>query len=499
MLVAAALLLTLTPKLSLSAAAFSDISDENVSLAASVLESFGIASGYGDGAFRPDEKLSRAQFCKLAVMAMGLGNSVGSYSARTLFSDVKGGTWAAGYVNLAFSQGIINGYGNGVFGANDCVTYGQAATILLRILGYKASQVGGIWPDDYVSFASRLGLDAGTELEPGDSLTRGQAALLLYSLLLAQNSSGALYYKTLPTAGSLVSDAVVTAVENGAVSYRSASGDKTAKAAYGAAEGFKGLRGTLLLSPKGLVVGFVPSGDGYRDVKIAYVDSDTLTDADGVSYKMDGNISILGSRAAYAYAGYWYELLVGSSARLYFDSEGNVELIYSSAFDSPRVSSRVSSAVIASASGGTVVYLAGGEKLEAELDEAASGYKDWVGGRGTLLLDSDGEAAGFIPDAKSFKDIRVSSVKASGITADSGAYYKAAAGAQLYIGGKLDKYASRWYDIGKGEGLRLYFDKDGNMTWSAFRKRLRRRRGRGRDGQRENGAGRKAQDKLRGL
>ncbi len=464
MLAAAALLLSLTPALDLPAAAFSDIRDEGVSLAASVLESFGIASGYGDGTFRPDEKLSRAQFCKLAVMAMGLGDSVESYAAKTLFSDVKGGTWAAGYVNLAYSKGIINGYGNGVFGAGDGVTYGQAATILLRILGYGASQVGGIWPDDYVSFASRIGLDEGVELEAGDSLTRGQAALLLYNLLLAKDSSGAEYYKTLPTASSLVSDAVITSVENGAAGYRSASGDRTAKAAYGLSEDFEGLRGTLLLSSKGLVAGFVPSEYGYRDVKVAYVDSGTLKDADGVSHKMDGNISILGSRAAYSYSSYWYELLVGSAARLYFDSEGNVELIYSAAFTAPRVSSRVSGAVIASASDGVAAYLAGGEKEEAELDEAAAGYKDWIGSRGTLLLDSDGEAVGFIPDEKPGKDVKVSSVKASGITAASGEYCKVASGAQIYIGGELDNYSSRWYDIDEGDIARLFYDGDGNIN-----------------------------------
>jgi hypothetical protein len=88
-LISAVLLLSL-PLLPADAK-FKDIKNEDVSLAAEVLQSFGITNGYEDGTFRPEEKLSRAQFCKFAVMAMGLGERIDSYSAKILFSDVRRG------------------------------------------------------------------------------------------------------------------------------------------------------------------------------------------------------------------------------------------------------------------------------------------------------------------------------------------------------------------------------------------------------------------------
>ena len=56
-------------------------------------------------------------------------------------------------MNVAYSEGLVNGYGNGTFGPEDPVTYGQAATLLLRMLGYTSAEVGSLWPLDYTDFS----------------------------------------------------------------------------------------------------------------------------------------------------------------------------------------------------------------------------------------------------------------------------------------------------------------------------------------------------------
>ena len=139
------------------AAAFSDVTDPDTSLAVSVLEGMGIVSGYDDGNYHPDASLTRAEFAKLAVLAMGLSGQVSAAGHRTLFNDVPASHWAAGYVNLAYDQGIVNGYGNGSFGPADAVTYDQVVTILLRLLGYTSADIGPFWPADYLAFADDLG------------------------------------------------------------------------------------------------------------------------------------------------------------------------------------------------------------------------------------------------------------------------------------------------------------------------------------------------------
>ena len=113
------------------ALAFSDVSGEELS-------DLGIVSGYSDGSYHPDDALTRAQFCKLAILTEGHGDQARGSAYRTRFSDVPGGGWAAPYINLACEEGLFAGYGDGRFGPDDPVTVGQAVTVVLRLLGYTA-------------------------------------------------------------------------------------------------------------------------------------------------------------------------------------------------------------------------------------------------------------------------------------------------------------------------------------------------------------------------
>ena len=167
---AAALCLSLVPG---AGAAFTDIPDETTQVAAAVLQGLGVVSGTSGATFSPDETLTRAQMCAMAVNALGLSDQVSAAGRKTLFSDVSPAAWYNGYVNTAYGEGLVNGYGNGTFGPDDPVTYGQVATILLRMLGYTSAEVGSLWPLDYTDFCDELGLSEGLSLSPTGSLTRG--------------------------------------------------------------------------------------------------------------------------------------------------------------------------------------------------------------------------------------------------------------------------------------------------------------------------------------
>ena len=54
----------------------------------------------------------------------------------------------------AKGKNIISGYADGKFHPDRTVTVGQAVTILLRMLGYKDEDVGGVWPDSYMAEAA---------------------------------------------------------------------------------------------------------------------------------------------------------------------------------------------------------------------------------------------------------------------------------------------------------------------------------------------------------
>ncbi|WP_242965550.1 S-layer homology domain-containing protein [Flavonifractor sp. An4] len=244
------------------AASFPDVSDADTALAVEVLSGLGIVSGGSGGNYYPDQGLTRAQFCKLAVLAGGHGDQVTGSAYRTLFSDVVGSHWAAPYINLACEEGLVSGYGNGTFGPDDPVTVGQAVTVVLRLLGYTTDQVGPFWPEDYMALGEQLGLLEGVSDDPDHALTRGEAALMLYALLGQSDSTGKDYIDNL--CGSKVENAVLldTDAESG-------DGTEGMVEVYAnqnlswyepAAEldGLAGSRGTLLLDQSGRVTGFLP-------------------------------------------------------------------------------------------------------------------------------------------------------------------------------------------------------------------------------------------------
>ena len=172
---------------------FSDVSDNYTATATAVetLRLMGVLDGYGDGTFRPNAVLTRAQFCKMAVYAMDGSSELGRYSTITIFPDVKPSLWAASYINMAAKKGVIAGFADGKFKPNQTVTAGQAVTILMRGLGYKDENMGGVWPQGYMAEAQTCGLLKSTGITSAYSaLTRGQAAKLFLNLFEAKRGTG---------------------------------------------------------------------------------------------------------------------------------------------------------------------------------------------------------------------------------------------------------------------------------------------------------------------
>ena len=97
----------------------------------------GLMTGYGNGIFKPDANTSRAM---IAVMLWRLeGSPVVNYLLD--FEDVKADAWYTEAIRWAKSEGIIGGYGNGCWGPDDAVTREQMVTILWRYAQYKGYDV----------------------------------------------------------------------------------------------------------------------------------------------------------------------------------------------------------------------------------------------------------------------------------------------------------------------------------------------------------------------
>lgn len=111
---------------------FTDVAAEKwCNNAISTLFSMGIIDGYGDGAFRPDGPITRAAFTKMAVNFFDY--HVKDYDGR--FTDVEGDAWYAGYIQAAAELKLIEGFDDGTFRPDDCITRAQACAIINRTLG----------------------------------------------------------------------------------------------------------------------------------------------------------------------------------------------------------------------------------------------------------------------------------------------------------------------------------------------------------------------------
>ena len=91
----------------------------------------GIMNGVSPTAFDPDGTLTRAMLA--AVLYRAEGEPV--VADDPAFTDTQPGTWYSDAAVWASENGLIRGYGNGLFGTDDPVTREQLTVILQRYLG----------------------------------------------------------------------------------------------------------------------------------------------------------------------------------------------------------------------------------------------------------------------------------------------------------------------------------------------------------------------------
>ncbi len=163
--------------------AFTDVAaTANYAEAVQVLSALDIITGYGDGTFKPEGKITRAEYAAIVCRILDMGdagaNQVGGY-----FTDVAADHWASGYIATASQLGIVNGMGDGTFAPSAEVTYEQAVAMLVRALGYerKAQSLGG-YPTGYMMIANQESITVGTANTAGGA-ARSTVARLTYNAL----------------------------------------------------------------------------------------------------------------------------------------------------------------------------------------------------------------------------------------------------------------------------------------------------------------------------
>lgn len=156
---------------------FKDVNENHAQYEAiETLGTLNIIYGYDKNTYGADDILTRAQLCTMLVRAIYKDDI--HYSATNTFVDVDINHWAKVYIDTAYTNKLMNGYGSGVFGPEDKLTYTQAARVILNALGYGTLQ----WPIGVNTVAYELGLyDNVSVVDFEASCTRAHAAQMIYN------------------------------------------------------------------------------------------------------------------------------------------------------------------------------------------------------------------------------------------------------------------------------------------------------------------------------
>ncbi len=344
-LLSLALLFTLAP----AAGAFSDIQDLETAQEVAVLRMMGVIDGISEERFAPEATLTRAQFCKMAVIFKGDGEQEPLYRGRTIFPDVRSTHWARGYINLAVSTTIgagedgkggvrlIRGMGDGTFQPDRSVSYAEALAILLRLLGYTDADAGMNWPAGYLSLAAKTGLSEGLSLAAGQPLTRAQAAHLFYEALGTKQKNGTEYYNTrgTATAGVLLLDHDATTADGTRGAVKTTVGTFLTAEREAPAE-LLGCRGVLVRDQNDKAVLLLPRGAQERIVVRDKKDKDgsgsvqaaSITDEDGQKHPIPSDAAVYTTDSEKSFEEAWTDLRAGTPLTLYYDETGEVIALY---------------------------------------------------------------------------------------------------------------------------------------------------------------------------
>ena len=153
-------------------------------------------SGVSEGSFAPDQSLSRGM---LVTVLYSLEEP--DFSGRAdAFDDVADSAWYAQGAAWAVEEGIVSGYGNGLFGPDDPVTREQLALMLYRyaqnlglstagrdtLRSFYDSWTISPWAEDAMAWAVDSGILSGRPgglLDPSGLTTRAEAAVMLRQLV----------------------------------------------------------------------------------------------------------------------------------------------------------------------------------------------------------------------------------------------------------------------------------------------------------------------------
>ena len=163
-----------------SAAGYDDVKETDNVEAIEVLQAIEVMVGDERG-FGPDRPVNRAEMA--VVMGKLLNLDYNYYSTACPFNDVY--DWARGYVGACAANKIVSGRGDGIYDPGATVTAVEAASMLMRALGYfqYANDVADGFVLSTVREGNKIGIFDGVGSSADAPMTRNQVAQMVLNAL----------------------------------------------------------------------------------------------------------------------------------------------------------------------------------------------------------------------------------------------------------------------------------------------------------------------------
>ncbi|SDW60956.1 S-layer homology domain-containing protein [Paenibacillus sp. CF384] len=155
----------------------------------------GLVQGYADGSFLPKKNVTRAEFASMLANAFGLAGS-----APVSFTDVKDNHWAHDVISALEALGFIKGYGDGSFKPNQQITRAEMVTILAKVIDFGKAAHSSAFTDlnnhwaaqaiDAMTEASVVKGRGEHSFAPNANATREEAVVLILRALDASLDLG---------------------------------------------------------------------------------------------------------------------------------------------------------------------------------------------------------------------------------------------------------------------------------------------------------------------
>ncbi|MDE7245652.1 MAG: S-layer homology domain-containing protein, partial [Oscillospiraceae bacterium] len=150
-------------------------------------------NGRSEGVFAPNMSITRGETAVILYRLMSDEARAAYYAASNNFNDVGDSAWYNEAISTLVQAGVLDGYGDGTFRPEQPVTRAELAAVLVRVQGGSSASGAGFtdtnehWAEGYISSAVMSGLVLGYEdgsFRPDQGVTRAESVTMINRMLM---------------------------------------------------------------------------------------------------------------------------------------------------------------------------------------------------------------------------------------------------------------------------------------------------------------------------